>query len=185
MNKFCIGLIKKIHEFSLSIYKNKDSITGTIISGDINNVTIGESVSFGGNVVLFCNAPIAIGSHTMVGMQAMLHTSTHDYNKHPMWKVRIDRPISIGKHVWLGARCIILPGVKVGDFSVVGAGSVVTSHVPNGAVVAGNPAKILRYRDLKEVMAKEQWKQDNYPNDAVIIRENFLEEEKIANTKDK
>lgn len=102
--------------------------------------------ALGGNVLLYANAPISIGAHSMITMNAMLHTSTHDYCDHPMWKRRIDRPIQIGCHVWIGAGAIILPGVIVGDYAVVGAGSVVTANVPEGAIVGGNPARIIKYR---------------------------------------
>ena len=53
------------------------------------------------------------------------------------------RPVVIGDGVWIGLRCIIFPGVKIGDGSVVSAGSVVRSHVPPYSVVAGNPAKVM------------------------------------------
>jgi len=54
------------------------------------------------------------------------------------------QPVTIGDHVWIGTRALILPGVTIGDGAVVGAGSVVTKDVlPNG-VVAGNPARLLR-----------------------------------------
>ena len=61
-------------------------------------------------------------------------------------KVRDD--IVIGKNVWIGARAIILPGVHIGDFSVVAAGSVVTEDIPPNVMVAGVPAKIKK--ELKE-----------------------------------
>ena len=63
------------------------------------------------------------------------------------WKLlqtRVKRGASIG------ANCVILPGVTIGEKALVGAGSVITSHVPDNAVVAGNPAQILRYRDKDE-----------------------------------
>ncbi|MGA2233652.1 MAG: acyltransferase [Tepidisphaeraceae bacterium] len=53
------------------------------------------------------------------------------------------RPVIIGNGVWIGLQCLIFPGVKVGDGSVVSAGSVVRSHVPPYSVVAGNPAKVM------------------------------------------
>ena len=54
-------------------------------------------------------------------------------------------PITIGDGVWIGGSSIILAGVTIGDNAVIGAGSVVTRDVPKNAVVAGNPAKIIRY----------------------------------------
>ena len=57
------------------------------------------------------------------------------------------KPVTIGDSVWIGGSAILLPGVKIGDKSVVGAGAVVTKDVPANVVVAGNPAKIIRTID--------------------------------------
>ena len=149
-----------------------------IINGDKKNIIIGKSVSFGGNVTLFGTASITIGDHSMIALNVVIHTSTHDYNCHPMWIKRIDRPVKIGKHVWIGAGAIILPGVKIGDFAVVGAGSVVTKHVPLGAIVAGNPARLIKYRDSKIFMNKEEIQFD-YPDNAIIERKSFLSSDKV------
>ena len=54
--------------------------------------------------------------------------------------------ITIGDNVWLGASVIVLPGVTIGENSVIGAGAVVTHDVPDYAIVAGNPAKVIRMR---------------------------------------
>jgi maltose O-acetyltransferase len=54
-------------------------------------------------------------------------------------------PITIGSNVWIGGHCAILPGVTIGDNSIVAAGSVVTKDVPANTIVAGNPAKLLRH----------------------------------------
>jgi maltose O-acetyltransferase len=123
------------------------ALANAIVIGNAINVVVGEQVSFGGDVVLYANGKITIGAHTMIGMQTMIHTSTHDYRQHPMWRYRIDRPISIGKHVWIGTSCIILAGVIIEDFAVIAAGSVVSANVPKGAIVGGNPAKIISFRD--------------------------------------
>jgi maltose O-acetyltransferase len=56
-------------------------------------------------------------------------------------------PVTIGNDVWIGYRAIILPGVTVGSGSVIGAGTVVSKDVPEYAVVVGNPARIVRYRN--------------------------------------
>jgi acetyltransferase-like isoleucine patch superfamily enzyme len=55
--------------------------------------------------------------------------------------------VEIGDHVMIGANTTILPGVRIGDRAVVGAGSVVTKDVPEGAFVAGNPARFIRWRE--------------------------------------
>jgi len=60
-------------------------------------------------------------------------------------KLEAAAPITIGDNVWIGRAAIVLPGVTIGDHSVVAAGSVVTKSVPANAIVAGNPARVLRY----------------------------------------
>lgn len=125
----------------------KKAPEGSIIAGKMENVNLGHQVSFGGDVVLYANEKISIGEGTIIGMKTIIHTSTHDYNQYPMWRYRIDRPISIGKYVWIGASSIVLAGVVIEDHAIVAAGSVVTANVPKGAIVGGNPARILKFRD--------------------------------------
>jgi acetyltransferase-like isoleucine patch superfamily enzyme len=140
--------------------KEVSVLANTTVIGDAMHVTVGEQVSFGGDVILYANEKISIGSHTMIGMRTIIHTSTHDYKQHPMWRYRIDRPIVIGQHVWIGTSCIILAGVVIEDFAVIAAGSVVTANVPKGAIVGGNPAKIISYRDssiYNSSMSIELW----------------------------
>jgi acetyltransferase-like isoleucine patch superfamily enzyme len=137
-----------------SLFKeNKSLIAGGMIIGDTSLVSIGKNVSLSGNVIIYANAAVTIGDNTIVALNTVFHTSTHDANDHPMWKYRIDKPVSIGKHVWIGVGSIILPGVIIGDYAVVGAGSVVTANVPEGAIVAGNPARIIKQRK-KEVYSR-------------------------------
>lgn len=72
--------------------------------------------------------------------------------------------VSIGNDVWIGRSAIVLPGVRIGDGAVVGAGAVVTKAVPAYAVVAGNPARLLRYRfseaQITRLSATQWWSMD-------------------------
>lgn len=147
-----IGIIERKVEVVKSI---NPKYAGTTLIEDNDFVSIGDRVSFGGNVLLYGTAPIEIGDNTMIAYHVIFHTSTHDYTDHPMWTKRIDRPIKVGKHVWIGTGAIILPGVIIGDYAVVAAGSVVNANVPEGAIVGGNPARILKYRE-KEMYLKDQ-----------------------------
>jgi maltose O-acetyltransferase len=58
-----------------------------------------------------------------------------------------NQAVQIGNDVWIGARVVVLPGVVIGDQAIVGVGAIVTKDVPDRAIVAGNPADLIRYRD--------------------------------------
>lgn len=128
------------------------------------NVTIGDDVFIGRDCWFTApNAQISIGSHVMLAPQVALVTGDHriDVVGSLMADVKektqdSDRPIRIEDDVWIGFRAIILKGVTVRRGAVVGAGSVVTRDVPPYAVVAGNPARVVRYRfDEDEIVRHE------------------------------
>lgn len=175
------SILKKI--VKKKYLKNSDpsiTIPGTIIHGEPQNVKIGKYVSFGGNVILFANASIEIGDHTMIAMNTVFHTSTHDHNNHPMWLHRIDKPIKVGSHVWIGTNAIILPGVIIEDYAVIGAGAIVTANVPSGAIAVGNPAKIIRYRNIDSIKGT-QINCDLYPGTAITqgFAKNYIKERNV------
>lgn len=91
-----------------------------------------------------------IGSRVMMGPEVMIFTSNHRTTRLdvPMLEQGMteDMPVTIGDDVWIGARAILLPGITIHSGSIVGAGAVVTKDVPCGSVVAGNPARVVRYR---------------------------------------
>jgi len=169
---FFKNLFFKKPTFTYYEFSKERQAEGFIILGNENLVKIGENVSFGGNVKLIANSEISIGDHTMVAMNVVMHTSTHNYNNHPMWIERIDKPINIGKHVWVGLGVIITPGVIIGDYSVIGAGSVVVSNVPNKAIIAGNPARILKFREISDDILKKTV--EDYPLGSHITEVSFL-----------
>ncbi len=163
-----------IRNLLLRILGTPELLKGARIVGqNKDNLELGENVSFGGEVYLHADAPISIGEGTMIGYGSVLHTSTHDYHDNPMWSKRIDKPIKIGKHVWIGTRAIILSGVIIEDFAMIGAGSVISKNVPKGAIVAGNPAKILKFRTEESINKGFAIKN---LNDCQIIKQGFISE---------
>ena len=107
------------------------------------NTKIGKNVFINSCCRFQDNGGIEIGDRTMIGPNTTIVTLNHDINP----ETRINaapKPVKVGKNVWIGADCTILPGVTIGDNSVVGAGSVVTKDVPSNVIVAGNPAKFIR-----------------------------------------
>lgn len=95
------------------------------------------------------HGPLEIGDNVMMGPDVVILTHTHNIDRQdiPMGHQgsRIAK-VTIGNDVWIGMRSIIMPGIKIGNGAVVGAGAVVTKDVPDFAIVGGVPAKILRYR---------------------------------------
>ncbi|MEI8285258.1 MAG: acyltransferase [bacterium] len=93
---------------------------------------------------IIANIGIEVGEDSMIGAGCLLCDS--DMHEVPLGsgKPTAVAPIRIGKNVFVGARCIILKGVTIGDRAVIGAGSVVTKDVPADSLVTGNPATIIR-----------------------------------------
>ncbi len=108
-----------------------------IIIGDYCLLTIGSYWDLA--------APIRLGNHVTLAPEVMLLTGSHDFH-HPQNRAgKLEpHPVIICDGVWLGARCMILPGVTVGEGAVVGAGAVVTKDVPAHTLVAGVPAVCIR-----------------------------------------
>lgn len=94
-------------------------------------------------------ANIKLGKGTYIAPNVGIITANHDIND--LDKHSEGKSIIIGKKCWIGMNSIILPGVVLGDHTIVGAGSIVTKSFPNGnCVIAGNPAKIIKKIDSVE-----------------------------------
>ncbi len=90
-------------------------------------------------------APILLGEDVVVGHHAIFATAAHDIGPARRRAGRVTpKPIVIGDGAWIGARSIIMPGVRIGRGAVIGAGSIVTRDVPDHQVAAGNPARSIR-----------------------------------------
>lgn len=109
------------------------------------NITIGDNVYINfGCVILDCGL-VTIGSDTLIGPNVGLFSGNHttDAEERAAGGL-IPRPITIGSRVWLCGNVSVVPGVTIGDDTVIGAGSVVTRDIPSGVVAAGNPCRVLR-----------------------------------------
>jgi putative colanic acid biosynthesis acetyltransferase WcaF len=102
-----------------------------------------------GGVVFHAHAPITIGKNSIVNDGAELIAGTHDVNSSTF--VLVAKPVSIGVGCWIATRSLILPGVAIGDLSVVGAGSVVTGSIPSKSIAVGNPARVVGERRLETI----------------------------------
>lgn len=109
------------------------------------NIIINDDVYINfGCIILDC-AEVSIGKHTLIGPNAGLYAANHSIDVNE----RINggcygKPIHIGNNVWLGGDVKVLPGVSIGDNSIIGAGSVVTKNIPSNVIACGNPCKVIR-----------------------------------------
>ncbi|WP_060983177.1 acyltransferase [Vibrio splendidus] len=119
---------------------------GIKINGPYSNISIGNNSGLGKNSTLHAQGGISIGSNVMIGQELIIHTARHNiYIGIPMIEQGSTyRPVTIGNNVWIGSRVTILPGVKIQDNIVIGAGSVVTKNLCDSGVYAGNPARFIK-----------------------------------------
>ena len=118
---------------------------GVVLRGDIFHIRIGARVFANFGLVALDVVPIIIGDDTQIGPNVQLLTATHPVDaelRRAKWES--GAPIVIGANVWLGGGAIVLPGVTVGEDSVIGAGAVVTRDIPARVVAVGNPARVVR-----------------------------------------
>lgn len=109
------------------------------------NVHLGKNVYFNFNATLVDDTHIYIGDCTMLGPNVVIATAGHPILPELREKaLQYNLPVHIGRNCWLGAGVIVLPGVTIGDNTVIGAGSVVTKDIPANVVAVGNPCKVLR-----------------------------------------
>ena len=109
------------------------------------NVSLGDGVFINFNAVILDCAPVTIGDGTQIGPGVQLLAADHPRDPETRRELlELAKPISIGSNVWLAAAAIVLPGVSVGEDSIIGAGSVVTRDIPSGVLAVGNPCRVMR-----------------------------------------
>ena len=144
-------------DFAKSLGFNNCFIYPTTEIADIENLTIGNNTWIGGECKIYTGkAGIIIGNNVSIAFGNIFLTNNHNYKSKkliPFDEINYSSPIEIEDCVWIGAGCIILGGIKIGKGAIIGAGSVLTKSVPECAIVAGNPAKIIGWRD-KEIFDK-------------------------------
>lgn len=113
---------------------------------------MGNHVYVNFHLTLVDDGEVFIGDHVMIGPNVTIATANHPIAPALREKAfQYNRPVYIGKNVWIGAGAVLLPGVHIGDHSVIGAGSVVTKDIPSLVVAVGNPCRILRKIELDEI----------------------------------
>ena len=110
-----------------------------------HHVHLGSNIYANAGLNLVDDTHIYIGDCTMLGPNVVIATAGHPLNPELRSRgLQYNLPVHIGRNCWLGAGVIVMPGVTIGDDTVIGAGSVVTKDIPSGVVAVGNPCRVLR-----------------------------------------
>lgn len=141
-----IGLYQRLN---LRIGKGSILEKGVRILGDIGGLKIGRNVSVGPNTVLIVGSGLEIHDNVLIGPNCTIAGGSHSIKLGQ--SIRFSEDTSKGKIVigydsWLGANCVVLDGVHIGEKSVVGAGSVVTNNTLPDSINLGVPSKFVKWR---------------------------------------
>jgi acetyltransferase-like isoleucine patch superfamily enzyme len=123
---------------------------GLNIVGDIENFKIASTSHLKSNTYIECIGGVEIGEYFHPGKDLVILSTNHNYDgdKIPYDESYVKKPVIIKDFVWFGIGVRILPGVTIGEGAIIGMGSVVTKNVPAYSIVGGNPAKVIKYRDI-------------------------------------
>ena len=112
------------------------------------NIKIGKNVFINACCRFQDQGGIEIGDGSLIGHNTTIATLNHDFNPDKRANLH-PSPVKIGKNVWIGSDCTILPGIEIGDGAVIGAGSVVTKSVPANSIAVGSPARVIKQIEIK------------------------------------
>jgi acetyltransferase-like isoleucine patch superfamily enzyme len=125
---------------------------GLVMAGNLEKFFMNEGSYFKPGSYVECTGGVTIGKYCHFSRAVTIFSTTHEFNKRP--KIPYDevlspRPVVVRDFVWCGSNVTIVGGVTIGEGSIIGSGSVVTKDVPDYAIVAGNPAKVIGQRDVE------------------------------------
>ena len=158
----CKKLVKKFNDLPTEAMAEREAVVHEIF-GEVGEhvwlnspltVAVGKYVSIGSgtyanmNLTLIDDWQITIGKNVLIGPNVTLCTTGHPIDPAHRQDGMYSFPIMIGDNVWLGGNVMVLPGVTIGENSVIGAGSVVTKDIPANVVAFGSPCKV--YREINE-----------------------------------
>ncbi|WIF88517.1 sugar O-acetyltransferase [Acholeplasma laidlawii] len=134
-------LIKEI----LGGYKDKLKITPPVYFDYGKHTFVGKNFYANFDCIFLDVNTITIGDNVMFGPRVGLYTAGHPIDKDiRITGLEYGLPITIGNNVWIGGNVVVMPGLHIGDNTIIGSGSVVTKDIPSDVIAAGNPCKVIR-----------------------------------------
>lgn len=126
------------------------TIHPSVLIRNPESISIGDNTNINHGCELHGRGGLIIGSNTLLAYNIMIFTDTRVFRTEALLKSvreRLSKPVVIGDDVWIGANVLIMGDVQISDHSVIAAGSVVSKDVPPWAIAAGNPARVIGYRN--------------------------------------
>lgn len=151
---YCSYVRERTYQASQFCSFGKDvRIGANVLITSPERAKIGHGVFIGGNCHIDALGGLRIGNYCALASNVTILTLDHHHREAesiPWGEARLIKPVVIEDYVWVGMNASILPGVTIGQGAIVGLGAVVPKDVPPLAIVVGNPAQIVKYRDKKE-----------------------------------
>jgi maltose O-acetyltransferase len=166
---FCKDLCHQYNQIKYSDVEKRNEIIKKIIKNHKGNILIeqpfwcdyGYNIELGENfysnhhLEILYDAEVKLGNNVFIGPNCGFYTAGHPTNVNQRNEgLEYAHPISVGNNVWIGGSVVVLPGVFIGDNSIIGAGSVVTKDIPENVIAVGNPCRV-----IKEIFREENDKQ--------------------------
>ena len=141
--------------YGYRVYKHAGKIGKNFICAGYSsctsvNTAIGDNVRFNG-IKIMGTGKVLIGNYFQSGIECLILSQNHDWEGEtiPFGKQFIIKDVVIEDFVWIGSRVTILPGAKIGEGAIIGAGAVVAGEIPPYAIAGGNPARVIKYRNIE------------------------------------
>lgn len=115
--------------------------------GKLGEIRLGNTSKLGHYCTILCGADITIGDFTRLSSFVTIMSESHGTNPEKgIYHLQdlVCKEVTIGQYCWLGEKVIVMPGVSIGDWSIVGAGSLVTKDIPPYSIAVGNPARVIK-----------------------------------------
>ncbi len=156
-------MIKKIKLYflkkKLGILNKNIDITVNSTFGNHENIIWNDNIYIGSNAYIWAIGGLEICENVIIGPRVTIHTSNHKFENATMLPYdgySYLKKVTIERNVWIGDNVLIVPGVTIGEGSIVAMGSVVTKDVPKYSIIGGNPATIIKQRDMEDYKKLDQ-----------------------------